>query len=100
MASMGTSEAIQKATETTDPADLLTIYEQFEDNAAVVKAIVNRDICPDEIKKRYVLYALDKRLRTHANQLGPSGHDILDSILKSLAADPEALRASDVGHRR
>lgn len=86
MAAMGTNEAIQKATEANDPAELLAIYQQFEDNAAVVKAIVNRDICPDEIKKRYVLYALNERLRTHAGQLGPSGHDILDSILKSLEA--------------
>lgn len=86
MTAMSTGDALQKATETGDPAELLSIYQQFEDNAAVVKAIVNRDICPDEIKKRYVLYALNQRLRTHANQLGPSGHDILDSILKSLEA--------------
>ena len=86
MTVMSTGEAIQKATEATDPAELLTIYEGYEDNAAVVRAIVNRDICPDEIKKRYVMYALNKRLRTHAHQLGPNGPDILDSVVKSLEA--------------
>jgi len=83
---MSKREARKKATEATDPKELLALYEQFEDSADVVKAIVNNKFCPDEIKKRYVLYALDERLPTYASQLGPSAQDILAAIRKSLEA--------------
>lgn len=79
-------EALKKATEVADPQELLSLYEQYEASADVVKAIVNNRFCPDEIKKRYVLYALDERLPTYASQLGPSAGDILSAIRKSLEA--------------
>jgi MoxR-like ATPase len=82
----------------------------------VVKAIVNNKFCPDEIKKRYILYALDKRLRTYLSQLGPSGPDILDAMRKSLEAwqpvqklapvpdldreDTEAMQLYDIAQRK
>jgi len=83
---MSKREALKKATEATDPKELLALYEQFEASADVVKAIVNRKFCPDEIKKRYVIYALNERLPTYTSQLGPSGEDILAAIRKSLEA--------------
>ena len=83
---MSKREALDKTTEATDPKELLALYEQFEASADVVKAIVNNKFCPDEIKKRYVLYALDERLPTYASQLGPSAQDILAAIRKSLEA--------------
>jgi MoxR-like ATPase len=113
---MGKQEALKKATEATDPKEMLALYEQFEDSADVVKAIVNNKFCPDEIKKRYVLYALDERLPTYASQLGPSAQDILAAIRKSLEAwqpvqklapvpeldrkDTEAMQLYDVAQRK
>jgi 5-methylcytosine-specific restriction protein B len=94
----------------------LSLYEQFETNADVVKAIVNNKFCPDEIKKRYVLYALDERLPTYTSQLGPSAQDILSSIKKSLEAwepvqkiapapeldrdDPEVMQLYEIAQRK
>lgn len=83
---MNAAEARKSARESTDPAELLTIYESFYKSADVVNAIVNNKFCPDEIKKRYVLYALDDRLPSYAQQLGPSGPDILAAVRKSLEA--------------
>jgi 5-methylcytosine-specific restriction endonuclease McrBC GTP-binding regulatory subunit McrB len=81
---MNATEARNKARESTDPQELLDIYEQFHKSADVVKAIVNNPFCPDEIKKRYVVYALNERLP--GLQLGTSGDDILSAIRKSLEA--------------
>jgi 5-methylcytosine-specific restriction protein B len=113
---MSKREALDKATEATDPKELLALYEQFEASADVVKAIVNNKFCPDEIKKRYVLYALEERLPTYASQLGPSAQDILTAIRKSLEAwqpvqklapapefdreDAEAMQLYDIAQRK
>jgi 5-methylcytosine-specific restriction protein B len=113
---MSKREARKRATEATDPKELLALYEQFEDSADVVKAIVNNKFCPDEIKKRYVLYALDERLPTYTSQLGPSADDILASIRRSLEAwqpvqklapvpeldrnDAEAMRLYDIAQKK
>lgn len=83
---MSTTEAMKKATEATDPKELLELYQQFRDNIPVVNAIVQSKYCPDEIKKQFVLYALDERLPTYLRQLGPSGPEMLSAMRKSLEA--------------
>ena len=112
---MKATEARKKARESTDPKELLNIYEQFYNSADVVNAIVNNKFCPDEIKKRYVLYALQDRLPIYM-QSAPSGPDILASIHKSLEAwqpvqrlapipdldrsDTEAMHLFDIAQRK
>jgi 5-methylcytosine-specific restriction protein B len=111
---MKATEARNKARESTDPKELLDIYEQFYNSADVVNAIVNNKFCPDEIKKRYVLYALQERLPTLLRSA--SGQDILAATRKSLEAwqpvqklapvpeldstDTEAMRLYDIAQRQ
>lgn len=81
-----TRDAIDAANSALEPKELLDLYNRFEDNPDVVRAIVYHRLCPDEVKKRYVVHALDKRLRTYQSQLGASGPAILDAMRKSLEA--------------
>lgn len=81
---MDVIEARTKARESTVPSELSDIYDQFHNNADVVKAIVNNPFCPDEIKKKYVIHALNDIFPTY--NLGPSGPDVIAAVEKSLEA--------------
>ena len=82
---MSTTEATRAARETSDPQELRALYEAQKDRPNVVKAIVNNQSCPDEIKKRALVDALEKRIPTYLNT-APGGADILAIMRKGLEA--------------